>query len=82
MDFDTEIIVRLVWRGTPTRWVATRVSYPIDGVSHFRMFFDNVRMTSLHVRLLLGMLVRSPALLRRKLAGASAAAAAGSSPGI
>ena len=66
MDFDTEILVRLVWRDTPTRWLATRVSYPLDGVSHFRMFFDNVRMTSLHVRLVLGMLPRSPALLWRK----------------
>jgi len=66
MDFDTEILVRLVWRDTPTRWLATRVSYPLDGVSHFRMFFDNVRMTSLHVRLILGMLPRSPALLWRK----------------
>jgi glycosyltransferase involved in cell wall biosynthesis len=66
MDFDTEILVRLVWRDTPTRWLGTRVSYPLDGVSHFRMFFDNVRMTSLHVRLILGMLPRSPALLWRK----------------
>jgi glycosyltransferase involved in cell wall biosynthesis len=66
MDFDTEILVRMVWRGTPTRWLATGVSYPLDGVSHFRMFFDNVRMTSLHVRLILGMLPRSPALLWRK----------------
>lgn len=66
MDFDTDIIVRLYWRGVPTRWVETRVTYPIDGVSHFRMFFDNARMTSLHVRLVCGMLVRSPLLLARK----------------
>jgi len=67
MDFDTDILVRLHWRGIATRWVATRVSYPTDGVSHFRMFFDNVRMTSLHIRLTLGMLLRSPILLGRKL---------------
>lgn len=73
MDFDTEILVRLVWRDTPTRWLATRVSYPLDGVSHFRMFFDNVRMTSLHLRLVLGMLPRSPALLWRKWARPAAA---------
>jgi glycosyltransferase involved in cell wall biosynthesis len=70
MDFDTDILVRLHWRGVPTRWIATSVSYPTDGVSHFRMFFDNVRMTSLHVRLTLGMLVRSPVLLWRKVAAA------------
>ncbi|HEY4367915.1 MAG TPA: glycosyltransferase family 2 protein [Steroidobacteraceae bacterium] len=68
MDFDTDILVRLHWRGVPTRWIATSVSYPTDGVSHFRMFFDNVRMTSLHVRLTLGMLVRSPVLLWRRIA--------------
>lgn len=66
MDFDTEIIVRLYWHEVPTRWIGTRVSYPVDGVSHFRMFFDNVRMTSLHVRLMLGMLLRLPLLLWRK----------------
>jgi glycosyltransferase involved in cell wall biosynthesis len=66
MDFDTDMIVRLHWRQVPMRWLATRVSYPIDGVSHYRLFLDNVRMTSLHARLLLGMLVRLPILLWRK----------------
>jgi glycosyltransferase involved in cell wall biosynthesis len=66
MDFDTEVLVRLHWRGVRTRWLATAVRYPVDGVSHYRMFFDNVRMTSLHVRLVLGMLVRLPLLLWRK----------------
>jgi glycosyltransferase involved in cell wall biosynthesis len=66
MDFDTDIIVRLHWRGVATRWVDTKVVYPADGVSHFRMFFDNVRMTSLHVRLTLGMLVRLPVLIARR----------------
>lgn len=71
MDFDTEIIVRMHWRNVPMRWIATRVSYPADGVSHFRMFFDNARMTSLHIRLTLGMLVRVPMLLWRKFTGSA-----------
>ncbi|HKU13974.1 MAG TPA: glycosyltransferase family 2 protein [Steroidobacteraceae bacterium] len=66
MDFDTEILVRLYWRGVRTRWLATAVRYPRDGVSHYRMFRDNVRMTSLHARLMLGMLLRLPLLLWRK----------------
>jgi glycosyltransferase involved in cell wall biosynthesis len=66
MDFDTEVLVRLHWRGVRTRWLATEVRYPLDGVSHYRMFRDNVRMTSLHISLLLGMLVRLPLLLWRK----------------
>lgn len=70
MDFDTEILVRLHWRSVATRWLDTRVSYPLDGVSHFRMFFDNVRMTSLHIRLTAGMLVRLPALLARRFSRA------------
>jgi glycosyltransferase involved in cell wall biosynthesis len=68
MDFDSEIIVRLHWRQVPMRWLDTRVSYPLDGVSHFRMFLDNVRMTTLHIRLTLGMLIRLPVLLWRKFA--------------
>jgi glycosyltransferase involved in cell wall biosynthesis len=73
MDFDTDILVRLYWRGVPTRWIATRVSYPTDGVSHYRMVRDNMLMTSLHARLLLGMLVRLPMLLWRKVMRAAAA---------
>lgn len=68
MDFDSEILVRMHWRQVPMRWLDTRVSYPIDGVSHFRMFLDNVRMTTLHVRLTCGMLIRLPVLLWRKIA--------------
>jgi glycosyltransferase involved in cell wall biosynthesis len=66
MDFDTEVLVRLHWRGVRTRWLDTAVRYPVDGVSHYRMFRDNVRMTSLHIRLVLGMLLRLPMLLWRK----------------
>ncbi len=73
MDFDTDVLVRLHWRGVRTRWLATAVRYPLDGVSHYRMFRDNVRMTSLHTRLLLGMLGRLPLLLWRKVSsGANA----------
>jgi glycosyltransferase involved in cell wall biosynthesis len=67
MAFDTEILVRLHWRGTPMRWLATNVSYPLDGVSHFRMFLDNALLTRLHLRLICGMLLRLPLLLRRRL---------------
>jgi glycosyltransferase involved in cell wall biosynthesis len=72
MDFDTEVLVKLYWRGVPTRWIATPVRYPLDGVSHYRMFADNVLMTSLHVRLVLGMLLRLPLLLWRKALRAGA----------
>lgn len=69
MEFDAEIIVRLFWAGTPVVNLSTPVTYPADGVSHFRMLRDNLRMGWLHLRLLGGMLVRLPRLLPRRLAG-------------
>lgn len=66
MDFDTEIAVRLVWRGVPVRNLPTRVVYPENGLSHFRMLRDNLRISAMHTRLLLGMLPRAPAMLWRR----------------
>jgi len=66
MDFDVEILVRLYWRGVAIRWLGTRVTYPLDGVSHFRLVRDNARMVALQLRLLAGMLPRLPALLSRR----------------
>lgn len=65
MDFDVEIMVRLHWAGVPMRWLDTRVDYPSDGVSHFRPWSDNVRITAMHTRLFFGMLARLPMLLTR-----------------
>jgi glycosyltransferase involved in cell wall biosynthesis len=67
MDFDVEVLVRLHWRGQRMRWLDTRVSYPLDGVSHFRMVWDNVLMVRLQLKLFVGMVVRLPLLLWRKV---------------
>ncbi|HKY91725.1 MAG TPA: glycosyltransferase family 2 protein [Nevskiaceae bacterium] len=66
MDFDTEILVRLVWRGLPLVQMPTRVTYPVDGVSHFDLWRDNLRISWMHTRLFFGMLRRLPALLARR----------------
>jgi len=66
MDFDSDILVRLAWRNQPMQWLQTKVQYPLDGVSHFRMFHDNVLISSMHTRLFFGMLLRSPVLLWRR----------------
>ena len=66
MDFDVEILVRLHWRGVPLRWLATRVVYPLDGISHFRLVRDNAHMVFLQLRLLAGMFRRLPRLIARK----------------
>ena len=67
MDFDPEVLVRLHWRGLKIVSVPTRVTYPQDGLSHFRLGLDNWLITRMHTRLAFGMLVRSPLLLWRKV---------------
>jgi glycosyltransferase involved in cell wall biosynthesis len=51
MEFDSEIAVRLVWRGVPVVNVPTRVRYYADGISHFDMLRDNARISKMHARL-------------------------------
>lgn len=65
MDFDIEIMVRLVWAGTRVLSYPTRVTYPQDGVSHFDVMHDNLRISAVHARLFLGMLRRVPLWLWR-----------------
>lgn len=69
MDFDPEILVRAAWQGVTVCYVETRVHYPRDGVSHFRLFRDNVDMTLMHLRLLGGALLRMPVWLNRRARG-------------
>jgi len=68
-DFDPEAAVRLCWRGVrpvnlpaPVRYLSTEEG----GVSHFRYLRDNLLLTGMHVRLVLGMLPRLPLLLWRR----------------
>ena len=65
MDFDTEVAVRLSWRGTPVISVPTRVIYPENGISNFRLWRDNLAISWMHTRLCAGMLLRLPLLLYR-----------------
>jgi len=67
MDFDIEMLVRLHWNGVAMRWLPTRVGYPRDGVSHFRLVRDNWLITLMHTQLFFGMLRRAPMLIRRRL---------------
>jgi glycosyltransferase involved in cell wall biosynthesis len=66
MDFDGDILVRLYWRGVAVRNRETRVTYPLDGISHFRLWRDNLRISRMHATLFFGMLVRLPTLIARK----------------
>lgn len=69
MDFDIEVLVRLFWRDVAIVNRPTRVIYPEDGLSHFRLWRDNLRISWLHTRLFAGMLLRLPLLLGRRMAG-------------
>jgi predicted LPLAT superfamily acyltransferase len=66
MDFDTEIMVRLFWRGVAPVMVPVRVIYPQDNTSNFRMLADNLRITAMHTRLVATMLLRLPSILRHR----------------
>jgi glycosyltransferase involved in cell wall biosynthesis len=65
MDFDTDIIVRLYWDNVPLRTLPVHVNYPKNGVSHFQMVKDNVRISWMHTRLITGMVWRLPVLFMR-----------------
>lgn len=67
MEFDTDILVRSHWLGIPVLSIPTKVHYPLDGVSHFQGFRDNLLISRMHARLFLGMLARLPQLLYKKL---------------
>jgi glycosyltransferase involved in cell wall biosynthesis len=67
-DFEPEVAVRLAWRGIPMINLATPVRYLTeieDGVSQFRYLRDNILLTGMHARLLVGFLWRLPYLLWR-----------------
>jgi predicted LPLAT superfamily acyltransferase len=70
MDFDTEIMVRMYWRGTPVRMLPIHVTYPEDNISNFRLGADNWLITKMHTRLVFGMLRRVPQILRNRRKGA------------
>ena len=53
MDYDIEILVWHHRHRTPMHWLATRVRYPADGRSHFRLWRDNLYISAMHARLLL-----------------------------
>ncbi|MEG3001135.1 MAG: glycosyltransferase family 2 protein [Comamonas sp.] len=73
MEFDIEVLVRMHWRGLRFVTQPTAVTYPLDGLSHFQVWRDNLLISGMHARLFAGMLWRSPLLLARKLAGGRSA---------
>jgi glycosyltransferase involved in cell wall biosynthesis len=67
MDFDTEILVQLNWRGLRVVEHPVRVTYPEENVSNFRMLRDNVRISLMHTRLSIQAPIRVPIRMLRRL---------------
>jgi hypothetical protein len=63
MGFDVDILVRLYWKRIPLRFYPVRVTYPEDGISHFRPVRDNIRISLVFTRLCIGMIIRLPVLI-------------------
>ncbi|WP_440683755.1 glycosyltransferase family 2 protein [Cysteiniphilum halobium] len=60
MDFDIEILIKAYWQGINVNYVPTKVVYPVDGCSHFRLWRDNLHISWLHTRLFFGMFYHMP----------------------
>ena len=69
MGFDPEILIRLKWKNTPFIFLPVLIRYPENGVSHYHVVRDNVRMTTMFTRTFIGMILRLPLLLARKISG-------------
>jgi len=67
MGFDAEILVRLYWKKVYPLYYQIKVIYPEDGVSNFHLVRDNVRISWMFTRLCVGMLLRLPLLIARKI---------------
>lgn len=66
MDFDTEIAVRLFWRGVPPLMIPVKVIYPPGNISNFALLRDNVRISLMHTRLVFTLLSRLPRILANR----------------
>jgi len=66
MEFDSELPVRWYWQGGRVENLPVRVHYPLDGVSHYALWRDNLLLASMHLRLLIGMFKRLPILVGRR----------------
>ena len=66
MGFDSEILVRMIWRGVPVIYKSVHVTYPIGNKSNFRVIRDNIHISLMFARLTVGMWIRYPILRGRK----------------
>lgn len=66
MDFDTEILVHMHWRGVDFVEIPVTVTYPEENISNFRMLKDNVAISWMHTRLAIQAPLRVPIRIWRR----------------
>lgn len=67
MGFDPEILVRLYWKKIYPVFHPIKVIYPEGGISNFNAVRDNIRISWMFSRLCIGMFIRFPLLITRKI---------------
>jgi predicted LPLAT superfamily acyltransferase len=67
VHFDIEIAVRLYWRNVEVIGVPTAVIDDAESTANSGTIADTARLTKLHTRLVLGMLLRLPMLVTRRV---------------
>ncbi len=67
MGYDTDILVHYSWKGVQIISQPVKIRYPEDGISTFRMVRDNLHISLTFARLCIGMILRLPVLLGRKI---------------
>lgn len=58
MEFDPQILIYCAWNGIPFVNLPVKVTYPKDGISHFRAFRDNVLISLMYTKMCLRRLGR------------------------
>ncbi len=66
MDFDTEVMVRLFWTGTPVIMSPVKVTYPEGNLSNFDVLRDNWRLTKMHTKLVFWMLAHLVSIVKKR----------------
>lgn len=65
MGYDTDILVRMAWKGVQIYSYPVHVTYPADGISNFRMVRDNIHIAFTYTRLCAGMFLHIPLFIYR-----------------
>lgn len=67
MGYDADILIHYIWKGVEQVQLPVAVTYPLDGLSNFRLVRDNLRISFMFARSTFGMLFRLPVLIVRAL---------------